>query len=94
MTTLLITFIGLFVITLWLLVIQFIRNSRLEKLVENVIQNFESILSIISSTKKTLENEQLKAAFSNDDEVGDFFREIEQIQNLLNEYLIDGQESN
>lgn len=88
------TFIVLSVIQFVLLVIvgriayaQYIQNKRYEEIVDVFSNNFQSLYEIIVSVSDKLDNEHLRRAFEADDEVGDFFKEILSIQEILQKFV-------
>lgn len=73
-----------------LLYISFVQYRRAEKALEaaNVLLfNMEQINEYIQEASTTLANPQLRAAFEADDEVGVFFKQIESIQEVLDQIL-------
>ncbi len=73
-----------------LLYISFVQYRRAEKALEaaNVLLfNMEQINEYIREASTTLANPQLRAAFEADDEVGVFFKQIESIQEVLDQIL-------
>lgn len=73
-----------------LLYISFVQYRRAEKALEaaNVLLfNMEQINEYIKEASTTLANPQLRAAFEADDEVGVFFKQIESIQEVLDQIL-------
>ena len=65
----------------WIFCVQRIRERKLEDIANNCVQNLQSISS-----------SRLKEAFSSDDEIGVFFRQLTAIQDILNNFKLDGQE--
>lgn len=64
------------------------RENRLEEIANQAIDNLYQIQTLIESSEKLLnENPRLKEAFSHDDEVGDYFKNLKQIQEDLYEYF-------
>jgi hypothetical protein len=47
------------------------------------------ISKVISASQEQLEKVDLLGAFKADDEVGDFFKNLKEIQGELNEYILD-----
>lgn len=77
------------------LLIQTIRIKALIDLLKVELENRKQIQDIIESSSEIF-NSELKEAFNNDDEVGAFFSEIEEIQEKLNlfvNYIDNGKES-
>lgn len=73
-----------------LLYISFVQYRRAEKALEAaniLLYNMEQIKDYIQEASVTLANPQLRAAFEADDEVGVFFKQIESIQEVLDQIL-------
>ena len=51
------------------------------------MSNMETIHSFISEASERLGNSNLKIAFESDDEVGFFFKELQDIQNTLETFV-------
>lgn len=87
--------LGILVLILgWIAIAQYMRCSKLELIANNVVANMQTISEIISESSKALNNEQLVEAFSSDDEVGKFFREIRNVQEILDKFILrNGEES-
>ena len=69
--------------------IQWSKVGKLEDIANTLARKLDDIGDTIKDAKQRLDNPRLKEAFSNDDEVGTFFKEIESIQNELNLYIPD-----
>ena len=78
--------VALFLIS-WIAIAQSSKTRKLEELLEISLKNLENIYMIIQESKNLLDNPQLKQAFSEDDEVGAFFKNIEYIQETLNQFI-------
>ena len=78
----------------WIAIAQSSKTKKLENLLEISLENLENIYKIIQESKNLLDDPILKQAFSNDDEVGIFFRNIEYIQNTLNQFIKPENEEN
>lgn len=76
----------------WIFCVQRIRERKLEDIANNCVQNLQSISEIISKADEQLSSSRLKEAFSSDDEIGVFFRQLTAIQDILNNFKLDGQE--
>lgn len=85
----------LLLVVSWIAVVQYSRCSKLEKIANDTVTNMQIISNLITETSDTLNNEKLAIAFANDDDVGKFFSEIKEIQNILGNFIIvpDGKES-
>ena len=62
------------------------RNNALEKAVTQQQQHLDAISIIIQNSQQKLEELDSMGAFKSDDEVGTFFRNLKEIQDLLNEF--------
>lgn len=84
--------IGTCAVVLLLLYISFIQYKRADK-AENaaniLADNMVQIQRIISESSALLSSSPLKAAFEADDEVGDFFRNLQSIQEILNQFTVE-----
>ncbi len=64
----------------------FRRNYALEKAVREQQQYLDAISIIIANSDSKLKELDVMGAFQADDEVGEFFRNLAEIQNILNEF--------
>ena len=83
---------------IWLIVIHLIeiaaigifllirRNNALEKAVIQQQQYLDAISIVIQNSQQKLEELDVMGAFKSDDEVGTFFRNLKEIQDILNEF--------
>jgi hypothetical protein len=62
------------------------RNNALEKAVTQQQQHLDAISIIIQNSQQKLEELDSMGAFKSDDEVGTFFRNLKEMQDLLNEF--------
>jgi hypothetical protein len=62
------------------------RNNMLEKAVIQQQQHLDAISIIIQNSQQKLEELDSMGAFKSDDEVGTFFRNLKEIQDVLNEF--------
>ena len=62
------------------------KNSKLEKIVADQQQYIDAISIIIDASNETIKELDARGAFEADDEVGTFFRNIKEIQNVLNQF--------
>lgn len=80
----------------WVCIVQFRRSENLEKILNRTLDCMQRISDTIQQSGQILQNDSLRAAFSNDDEVGTFFEGIQRIQEELNNYVMleeDAEES-
>jgi hypothetical protein len=83
---------------LWLIIIHVIeligigafllirRNNALEKAVEQQRQYIDAISIIITNSNEKLKELDTLGAFQADDEVGTFFQNLREIQNIINDF--------
>jgi hypothetical protein len=64
------------------------KNNKLEKIVTNQQQYIDAISIIIENSANTIQELDNRGAFEADDEVGTFFRNLKEIQNVLNQFNI------
>jgi hypothetical protein len=62
------------------------RNNALEKAVIQQQQHLDAISIIIQSSQQKLEELDVMGAFRSDDEVGTFFKNLKEMQDILNEF--------
>lgn len=65
---------------------------KLEKYEDAVLiqtQRLQNISNTILESKQHLQNLDEKGVFQSDDEVGEFFNQMQQVQDELNAYIID-----
>ena len=62
------------------------KNNKLEKVIENQQQYIDAISIIIEDSANTIQELDARGAFEADDEVGTFFRNLKEIQNVLNQF--------
>ena len=60
------------------------KNNKLEKIVVDQQQYIDAISIIIQDSENTIKELDARGAFEADDEVGTFFRNLKQIQEVLN----------
>jgi len=62
------------------------RNNVLEKAVTQQQQYLDAISIVIQNSQEKLEELDVMGAFKSDDEVGTFFKNLKEIQDILNEF--------
>jgi hypothetical protein len=62
------------------------RNNALEKAVTQQQQYLDAISIVIQNSQQKLEELDVMGAFRSDDEVGTFFKNLKEIQDVLNEF--------
>jgi hypothetical protein len=87
-------------IMLWILGIHFIevifvlgfllikKNKKLEQVVLEQQQYIDVFSSIIENSNNRLKEIDTKGTFESDDEIGWFFEQIKEIQNILNDFKV------
>ena len=62
------------------------KNNKLEKLLINQQQYIDAISIVIEDSNTTIQELDSRGAFEADDEVGTFFRNLKEIQTILNQF--------
>ena len=62
------------------------KNNKLEKALVEQQQYIDAISIIIEDSANTIQELDNRGAFEADDEVGTFFRNLKEIQNVLNQF--------
>jgi hypothetical protein len=62
------------------------KNAKLEQVVNSQQQYIDAISIIIQDSENTIKELDARGAFEADDEVGTFFRNIKEIQEVLNQF--------
>jgi len=62
------------------------KNNALEKAIADQQQYIDAISIIIEDSSNTIQELDNRGAFEADDEVGTFFRNLKEIQNILNQF--------
>lgn len=89
-------FTGICIVVAVLLYISFVQYRRAEKTsnVVNVLaSNMSTIYNYIQEASERMGNPQLKQAFEADDEVGFFFKELQNIQGVLDSFIPHDEET-
>lgn len=73
---------------------QLVKVSKLENICNGLVDSLETIQSVIVEANNVLDQSpNLKIAFENDDETGVYFSELKKIQEQLNQFLVNEQET-
>ncbi len=89
-------FTGICIVVAVLLYISFVQYRRAEKAlnVSSVLaSNMSTIYNYIQEASERMGNPQLKQAFEADDEVGFFFKELQDIQGVLDSFIPHDEET-
>jgi len=62
------------------------KNNKLEKVIESQQQYIDAISIVIENSANTIQELDNRGAFEADDEVGTFFKNLKEIQNVLNQF--------
>jgi len=62
------------------------KNSQLEKVIVNQQQYIDALGVVIQNSNEMIQQLDNKGAFESDDEVGTFFKNIKEIQNILDQF--------
>ena len=62
------------------------KNNKLEKVLVNQQQYIDAISIVIEDSQITIQELDSRGAFEADDEVGTFFRNLKEIQSILNQF--------
>jgi hypothetical protein len=62
------------------------KNTKLEKVLINQQQYIDAISIVINDSNNVIQELDNRGAFESDDEVGTFFRNIKEIQTILNQF--------
>ena len=62
------------------------KNNKLEKALVEQQQYIDAISIVIEDSANTIQELDNRGAFEADDEVGTFFRNLKEIQNVLNQF--------
>jgi hypothetical protein len=85
----LITFFGLLSVVMFFVIMNLLRkNEKQEDILANYLQYLDSISKVIEVSDLQLKRLDEKGFFKSDDEIGFFFRNIQKIQTILNEFKI------
>lgn len=76
----------------WLFYIQFRRNQKLERIATVCVDNAKAVSDVIKKADEKLSSDRLKEAFEKDDDTGIFFEQMKEIQEILNNFKLDGKE--
>jgi hypothetical protein len=64
------------------------KNTKQEDILISYLEYLNKISGIIEFSEKKMKEVDTKGHFQSDDEVGFFFEEIKQIQNILNQFNV------
>jgi|SRR5210317_1438061 len=65
-----------------------VKVEKYEDVVQDQVQYLQNISDIIADSQKHLQTLDEKGVFQSDDEVGEFFNQMKEVQNELNRYML------
>lgn len=71
----------------YLFIVQYRRAEKATRFADILLQNMEIIHAFISEATTKMSDPKLKQAFESDDEIGFFFKELEDIQGVLESFV-------
>lgn len=80
------------VLLLYISIVQYKRAENALQFADTLMQNMETIQDYIKEATGKMNNPNLKQAFESDDEVGFFFKELQNIQETLTSIIPDNNE--
>ena len=64
------------------------KNEKAEDILLSYLEYLDQISRVIEASDIKLKKIDIKGSFASDDEIGFFFKQIKQIQNILNEFKL------
>jgi len=80
-------FIILLILGIWIVRNTFIKNKKLQEIVEKQNKYLEQMYETISMTERKIKEIDKAQIFQSDDEIGFFFTSIKGLQEQLSEYI-------
>ena len=62
------------------------KNNKLESIVANQQNYIDAISIIVNDSNETIKQLDARGAFESDDEIGTFFKNLKEIQDILNQF--------
>ena len=88
-TTVIISILSVMVVILGFTTFNLLRkNETAEVIVASYLDYLDKISRVIELTNKRLKEIDQRGTFQSDDEIGFFFKEIKQLQNILNDFQL------
>lgn len=88
-TTILISVLSFIVLILGYTTINLLKkNERAEDIVLGYLEYLDKISRVIEVADKRVKKIDIKGSFESDDEIGFFFKQIKQIQSILNDFQL------
>tara|TARA_R110000803_G_scaffold8801_7_gene28296 strand:- start:4863 stop:5153 length:291 start_codon:yes stop_codon:yes gene_type:complete len=64
------------------------KNEKAEDIVVGYLTYLDQISRVIEASDEKLKKIDIKGSFASDDEIGFFFKQVKQIQDILNEFKL------
>ena len=80
--------VALLIISLYLVRNLMVKVESYEDVTQQQVQYLQSISNLIGESKQHLTNLDEKGVFQSDDEVGEFFNAMKEVQEQLNNYML------
>jgi precorrin-6x reductase len=64
------------------------KNEKAEDIVVGYLEYLDKISRVIEAAEAKVKKIDIKGSFASDDEIGFFFKQIKQIQSILNEFQL------
>jgi len=68
--------------------VQYSKANKLQSIADTLAANMNSISKVIEDADEMMESVTLRKAFENDDEVGTFFKQLKDIQDVLSQFKL------
>ena len=75
-------------VSFWVNRNQLKKNEKMEDILAGYLQYLDTLSKIIELSDEKLKHHSLREHFESDDEIGFFFRQIKDIQEVLNEFNV------
>ena len=80
--------VALLVISSYIIRNLLVKTEQYEDVTQDQVKYLQNISNIIGESKRHLQNLDDKEVFQSDDEVGEFFNQMKEVQEQLNDYML------
>jgi protein subunit release factor A len=80
--------VALLVISSYIIRNLLVKTEQYEDVTQDQVKYLQNISNIIGESKQHLQNLDDKGVFQSDDEVGEFFNQMKEVQEQLNNYML------
>ena len=80
--------VALLVISSYIIRNLLVKTEQYEDVTQDQVKYLQSISNIIGESRQHLQNLDDKGVFQSDDEVGEFFNQMKEVQEQLNNYML------